>query len=356
MPCLQGSRVIAPVAAGAQLPRVLIVDDDSNVIAALHALLGRDCTLRAARNGIDALRLAREEPPELVLLDIEMPGMDGIEVCRHLKADPRLVDVPVIFLTRHEAAETQVEGLAAGAVDFIVKPPRGPVVLARIRTHLRLTQMSQALRAAALTDSLTGVGNRRVWDQTLPREWLRCLRAGAPLSVMMIDVDHFKAYNDKHGHILGDTCLRAVARALQSCVQRQADLLARYGGEEFAVLLPGTDRAGAMAQATRMLQALTLANLPHGASPVGPQVTVSIGLASFDAHCAAWLHRPDDSQPQMLAALGLPELMLAADAALYRAKQAGRARIEFIAAGDIIAADGVIADLSLSAVTLDAQP
>ena len=344
------SPVSAPAAGNDAMTQVLIVDDDNNIIATLHALLGRDCRLRAAHSGSDALRLARQQRPDLVLLDIEMLGMDGLELCRQWKADPLLAEVPVIFLTRRDGAEIEVEGLAAGAVEFIVKPPRGPVVLARIRAHARLMQLAEALRSAALIDSLTCVGNRRLWDQTLAREWLRARREAAPLSVLMVDVDHFKAYNDQYGHVLGDACLRAVAQALQPCFARPADLLARCGGEEFAVLLPGTERIGALALAAKVQQAVAAAGLAHAASPVGPLVSVSVGVGSYDEGCDCWVHQPDATQP--LAAAGLSALMRAADAALYRAKQLGGACAEFIAAGEVCAIEAVISAHRLAATDL----
>ncbi|MEN9894063.1 MAG: hypothetical protein RLY78_4358, partial [Pseudomonadota bacterium] len=203
---------------------VLIVDDDVNVIVALQVLLGAAYALRVARNGADALRLAQADPPDLVLLDVEMPGLDGYEVCARLKEWPALAEVPVIFLSQHHDDAAELRGLAVGAVDFIAKPPRGPVVQARIATHVRMKRMADALRAAAWIDGLTGIANRRRWDDVLPRECLRALRNRRPLAVLMIDVDHFKAYNDRHGHAAGDACLRDVAQALQRCVHRPADL------------------------------------------------------------------------------------------------------------------------------------
>jgi diguanylate cyclase (GGDEF)-like protein len=311
-------------------PSVLVVDDDANVLASVHALLSGHCVLRAARNGADALRLARSERPDLVLLDIEMPGLSGLAVCRAMKEDPLLADVPVIFLTLNNDEATEVEGLAAGAVDFIAKPPRGPVVLARIQTHVRMKRMADALRAEALTDSLTGLGNRRRWDDTLPREWLRALRAGAPLAVLMIDVDHFKAYNDRHGHAAGDACLRRVAVGLKGCLNRPADLLVRYGGEEFAMLLPDSSGPGAAALSAQVVDAVDGLRVPHGASPVGPWVSVSVGAAAYDDSAAAWVEPGQDSRlATLLPRPQAADVVNAADQALYEAKRAGRARAAF---------------------------
>lgn len=308
-------------------PKVLIVDDDVNVIAALQPLLSAECTLRATRQGADVLRLARADPPDLVLLDVEMPDLSGYEVCRQLKDDAQLADVPVVFLTRHHEEEAELRGLAAGAVDFIPKPPRGPVVLARILNHVRLKRLGDALRVEAWIDGLTGIANRRRWDELLRQEANRALRQRSALSVLMIDVDHFKAYNDHHGHGAGDGCLRDVALALARCMRRPSDLVARYGGEEFAMLLPATDRDGARVVAERVLREVADLQRPHGASSAGPHVSVSVGCASFDAHSPGWLR--DGADPQhadQLATTALESLLRAADAALYQAKHQGRAR------------------------------
>lgn len=307
--------------------QVLVVDDDATVLAAVALLLAPNCDLRLARNGRDALRLARMEVPELVLLDVEMPGLDGHEVCRQMKVDPLLQDVPVIFLTAHGDLDAEVAGLAAGAVDFIVKPPRGPVVEARIGTHVRMKRMADTLRAAALTDSLTGVANRRRFDDALAREWLRTRRAGTPLGLLMIDIDQFKAYNDCYGHAEGDRCLRAVAAALRTVVRRPADLLARYGGEEFVLLLPETDATGVQLLALQAVAAVAQAGMAHAAATHG-LVTVSVGACAFDESCEAWTGGTADSHLMPVMPLTPPPpsdaLARAADLALYAAKHAGR--------------------------------
>ncbi|MEK8025586.1 diguanylate cyclase domain-containing protein [Pseudaquabacterium rugosum] len=305
---------------------VLIVDDDVNVIVALQVLLGAAYALRVARNGADALRLAQADPPDLVLLDVEMPGLDGYEVCARLKEVPALAEVPVIFLSQHHDDAAELRGLAVGAVDFIAKPPRGPVVQARIATHVRMKRMADALRVAAWIDGLTGIANRRRWDDVLPRECLRALRNRRALAVLMIDVDHFKAYNDRHGHAAGDACLRDVAQALQRCVHRPADLVARYGGEEFVMLLPDTDLAGAQAMGERVLAEVSAVRRVHGASSASPWVSVSIGGSAFDARSPGWQRDGDAVRADLSARDALERLSSQADTALYEAKRQGRAR------------------------------
>src|SRR5664280_2921064 len=164
---------------------------------------------------------------------------------RDRKAEPALADVPVIFVTSHSEAAFEVAGFEMGAADFIAKPVSAPLVLARVKTQLRVKRMGDELRRIATTDGLTGVANRRRFDESLEREWRRARRSGDPLALLMIDIDHFKLFNDRYGHPAGDACLRSVAQALVGASLRPADLVARYGGEEFVVLLPKTPRAGA---------------------------------------------------------------------------------------------------------------
>jgi diguanylate cyclase (GGDEF)-like protein len=275
--------------------------------------------LRFATGGDDALRQLRQAPADLVLLDVEMPGFSGFELCAAMKAEPALRDMPVIFVTSHDDTEHELAGLQLGAVDFIRKPPRGPLVAARVRTHLKLKALADTLRDAAVTDALTGLSNRRHFDEMLGLEWSRACRAGTSLALLMIDIDHFKAFNDHAGHPAGDECLRAVAQVLARGMRRPGDLLARWGGEEFALLLPLTDEAGARTVAGQMIEALADARIPHPASPVAARVTVSIGgAAGVPAETAS------DPVAFAMAAQGPASLVGAADRALYQAKQGGR--------------------------------
>jgi diguanylate cyclase (GGDEF)-like protein len=291
---------------------ILIIDDDPASIQVLARLLGEMDEmgeLRFALDGEEGLALARQAAPDLVLLDAGLPGLDGFEVCRRLKADADLASVPVIFVTAQHDTATELAGLSAGAVDCIGKPPLAPIVVARVRTQLRLKQLADELRRAALTDALTGLANRRRFDEQLEREWLRAQRQGAPLSLLMIDIDHFKAYNDRLGHRAGDACLREVAQAIAAQARRPGDEAARWGGEEFALLLPATDEAGARFIADSLVAAVVELGLPHaGSSLCGGRVTVSVGGCT-------------QRTPGSAAAL-----VEGADQALYLAKRRGRAR------------------------------
>jgi diguanylate cyclase (GGDEF)-like protein len=291
-------------------PRLLVVDDQPVNIQALYQAFAADHQVLMATSGEQALALCVSQQPDLVLLDVVMPGLDGHEVCRRLHADAATRDIPIIFVTAHndEAAETL--GLELGAVDFISKPINPKIVRARVHTHLTLKAQSDLLRQWVYIDGLTGVHNRRHFDERLAAEWGRAARSGSALSLLLIDVDHFKRFNDRHGHQAGDDCLRRVAAALKSGLRRPCDFIARYGGEEFVCLLPDTASAGAVVLAEQLGAAVMALCIEHGDSPVAPVVTVSLGVCTQTA------------QLQGSAA----DLLRAADAQLYRAKSEGRNR------------------------------
>jgi len=316
---------------------ILLVDDDPGTIQLLSRILSDVGNLRFATSGEDALRLVRESAPDLMLLDAEMPGMSGFQVFDALKSEPTLADVPVIFVTSHSEAAFEVAGLERGAADFIAKPVSAPLVLARVKTQLRVKHMADELRRIASTDALTGVANRRRFDEALEREWLVARRAGTPLALLMIDIDHFKLFNDRYGHPAGDACLRSVAQALVGASLRPADLVARYGGEEFVVLLPQTPRGGAEQVAQGVLDAVGALAIAHEASLTAWHVTVSIGVACYDDESACWmpvsagLRFADD----LRARCTCTHLVCAADQALYSAKQAGRAQARLLDIADV---------------------
>ena len=214
-------------------PRLLIVDDQPVNIQALHRVFAADCQVLMATDGARAPQLCRDRQPDLVLLDVQMPGMDGHELCAEMKADPLLRSIAVIFVTAQDQPEDETRALDAGAADFITKPFNATVVRARVRTQLTLKAQADLLRELAFVDGLTGVHNRRHFDERFMAEARRAQRTRAPLAVVLADVDHFKRYNDALGHLAGDDCLRRVAAALRACLRRPSDLLARYGAEEF---------------------------------------------------------------------------------------------------------------------------
>lgn len=292
-------------------PKLLVVDDQAVNIQVLFQIFSADYQVFMATSGPQALAFCQHNPPDLVLLDVVMPGMDGFQVCAQLKAEALTANIPVIFVTAHNDAAQETQGLDLGAVDFIVKPVNPSVVRARVKTHLTLKFQSDLLRQLVFLDGLTGVYNRRYFDQQLAIEWARSTRNGSAFSVIMIDVDHFKLYNDHYGHQAGDDCLRQVAGSLKSGLRRPADLVARYGGEEFACILPDTDFDDAMRLATGLERKVRELGIAHTRSSVTEVVTVSIGLAS----------RTAESANNPAAILGL------ADAQLYQAKHTGRGRV-----------------------------
>lgn len=305
---------------------ILLADDDLTSISILGRALRPLGRLRFASSGSDALVLARQAAPDLVFLDLEMPGLNGFDVCTAMKADERLRDVPIIVVTSHDSTEQEVRALTLGAADFLSKPLRPARVVARARAQLAMKAMADTLRRAVATDALTGISNRRKFDDTLACEWPRAWRSRLPLSLVIADVDHFKAYNDHYGHRAGDTCLTAVAHAMQCAVHRRSDLVARYGGEEFVIVLPDTDQAGARTVAQRVLASVEGLALAHAASPVAKHVTLSAGVAT----CT-----PSPRDPAGSASTGggtllrsACELIEAADHALYAAKRAGRRRVD----------------------------
>lgn len=289
-------------------PTVLVVDDTPANIAFLVHLLGPICHVRTAMGGGRALELARSaEPPDLILLDVVMPGMTGYEVIAQLKDDPQTAEIPVIFITSLSDEENEERGLRLGAVDYIAKPFHAAIALARVESHLRLKRYQDLLKERSHLDGLTGLSNRRAFDETLAQEWRRAARLASPLSLLMLDVDKFKQFNDLYGHLMGDDCLRRIARELAAAA-RSNDFIGRYGGEEFVCLLPHTSSEGAMHFAKRLRQAVRDLGIVHEGSDVADHVTISLGVATVV---------PDgNTRPDRLLAV--------ADQMLYRVKEQGR--------------------------------
>lgn len=292
-------------------PRLLVVDDQPTNIQVLYRVFADDCQVFMATSGEQALHTAREEAPDVILLDVMMPDMDGYEVCRQLKQDSATRDIPILFVTAHHEAQEEARGLACGAVDFITKPIHPAVVRARVHTHLTLQRQTEVLKRLVFIDALTHAFNRRYFDERLAEAWGRAQRTGRPLGLILIDVDYFKQFNDVNGHQRGDDALRQVAQALKGTILRPSDVVCRYGGEEFACLLPDTDLDGALQVAQRMKLAVRDLAIGHPASAVAEVLTISAGVAV----------RTPTSRGDAAALLAL------ADAQLYRAKAEGRARV-----------------------------
>jgi len=290
--------------------RILIVDDAMENIQILHQALQDEHDVLFAMNGAKALHIAHNQRPDLILLDAMMPDMDGYAVCRELRGAPGTRDIPIIFVTALNTPEDETRALEAGAADFITKPVNVAVVRARVRTQLTVKRQSDALREMTLTDGLTGVTNRRGFDEALEAEWRRCGRAGMPVSLIIADIDHFKTFNDAYGHQAGDQCLVQVGAAMRRAAARPQDVVARYGGEEFVILLPQEDLAGAETVARKLLEEIRLLAIPHQSSTASPWVTLSMGVVSMTPS--------DDLLPGFL--------VKSADALLYQAKAGGRNR------------------------------
>lgn len=277
-------------------PSILVVDSTPDNIDALKEVLKRDYTVRPALDGATALKIASADPkPDLILLDIMTPVMDGYEVIRRLQADGNTREIPVIFVTTATDIESELKGFELGAVDYITKPFSPAIVRARISTHLelndarkKLQKQNRELKAktdllerVVHLDSLTNISNRRHFDKMLEIEWGRGLRNKTPLSIIVADIDYFKGFNDCYGHIEGDHCLCSVAQRLSSLLQRPADMVARYGGEEFVAILPVTDMKGAALLAENWRAGVEELRIPHAISSVADHVTISVGHATL---------------------------------------------------------------------------
>ena len=260
---------------------ILCIDDDRDILKLLEKnLSGEGYAVITAVNGMQGLIEARSRKPDLILLDVIMPGMDGYKVCRRLKGEEATKNLPIIFITAKNEDEDEAKGLKMGAVDYIRKPFYLPIVRSRVRTQLDLKLKTDILERLVDIDGLTNIYNRRRFDKTLELEWKRARRNKFPLSLIMSDLDHFKGYNDHYGHAAGDDCLRRVSRGLKDMLQRPADLLARYGGEEFAVILPETDYNGTIYIAAALTKGIGDMNISYSHSPVAGYVTISIGVAT----------------------------------------------------------------------------
>jgi diguanylate cyclase (GGDEF)-like protein len=295
-------------------PRVLVVDDSPVDICMLGSLLKDMASVSFAQSGQQALVQAATEPFDAILLDVVLDDMDGFELCQRIKALPLHGLTPIIFVTRLTDHDSEQRGLSLGALDFICKPFAPALVQARVRNYINLGRTQRALKEAncelsrlAVMDPLTGLTNRRYLDTAAETELRRADRQGTPVSVLVLDLDHFKAINDTYGHGVGDTVLTAAAQVWRRTL-RSEDILCRVGGEEFVALLPGTDVAQAQRLAERLLAVTRRQRINVDDQDI--RVTTSIGIAA----------RPAGS------ALPIADLLLIADAALYAAKHGGRDR------------------------------
>jgi diguanylate cyclase (GGDEF)-like protein len=321
---------------------ILIVDDSKIMRSLFESYLKdegyKDILLaRSAREAFEKLGMyspsSVKSDVDLILMDIIMPGMDGIEACKHIKRDERFKDIPIIMVTASKDIANLQLAFAAGAMDYITKPLDKTVLLARVRSALKLKHemdrrkareeelmevtrqleaANQSLRRISSIDGLTGLVNRRHFEELLRREWRRAVKEGSPISFIMIDIDFFKHYNDTYGHLQGDECLKKIALALKGVLKRPGDIIARYGGEEFLAMLVDTDTKGALVVAEKMKSAVEKLAIEHSDSPISNIVTISLGISSA-------IPRRD---------LPSSALITEADKALYMAKEEGRNRIK----------------------------
>ncbi|GAB0057071.1 Response regulator PleD [Candidatus Magnetaquicoccaceae bacterium FCR-1] len=291
---------------------ILIVDDESINIAVLTDILEERYEILFATDGKKAMELAKTAQPDLILLDVKMPGMDGHEVCARLKEERDTANIPIIFVTAMSDVNDEARGLELGAMDYITKPVSPPVVKARVRNQIELKNARDQLMRLAITDGLTGLSNRRHFDGALEKEHQRLARSRGLLSLILFDLDHFKAFNDTYGHLAGDDCLRQVGGMVLQTLTRVADLGARYGGEEFVCLLPETSHDGAVVMAEKLRAGIQGLKIPHAKSSAAKMVTTSLGVVTV--RCIA------GRSPLHVVAL--------ADEQLYAAKSAGRNRVQ----------------------------
>lgn len=299
--------------------RILLVDDQAIIYEALRRMLSEadDLEIFYCAEGANAISRAGEIKPAVILQDLIMPDVDGLMLVKFYRSNEATREVPVVVLSSKEEPKTKAEAFANGANDYLVKLPDKIELLARLRYHARahaaLLERNAALeelKRISITDGLTRIYNRRYFDQVLDNELQRAKREKLPLSLILMDVDHFKQFNDLYGHQAGDQCLTAVAGAMQSSLHRPSDTAARYGGEEFAAILPNTNSNGAFAQAEKIRKAVTDLQIKHEASSADKHISVSLGVATII--------------PGLDANVEL--LIKSADQGLYRAKEEGRNR------------------------------
>lgn len=293
-------------------PKVLVIDDDISIIKLVVATLQDEFDVMFAKDSLKAIQLL-ESPQtfDLILLDVNLPEIGGFELCKILKGMAGRADTPVIFITSRSSIEDKTRGFELGAVDFVTKPIEYPILKARVRTHVTLKQQKEQLKALSLTDPLTNLPNKRAYQEIFGKEFNKAKNNDSLLALVVMDVDHFKAYNDNYGHEQGDECLTRLAKIVQRSLLHSSETAFRYGGEEFVVIAPGADELITRNVAQRILDNLQEEALPHAWSSCAGHVTVSMG--AFVGHVADFNK--------------ISEVFEIADQKLYLAKQNGRAQL-----------------------------
>jgi len=320
---------------------VLLVDDQAMIAEAVRRLLANedDLNFHHCQDPAKAIKMAAEIKPTVILQDLVMPDIDGLMMVRYFRVNKATAKIPIIVLSTKEEATIKSEAFKLGANDYLVKLPDKAELIARIRYHsqayisqlerdeafraleesrAKLAEANRDLQKLSTLDGLTGIANRRGFDETILKEWQRAIRSSKPISLVMLDIDFFKLYNDHYGHQGGDDCLKSVADRLNEDLHRETDFLARYGGEEFSVILPDTDLDGAIKVAEAMRESIQSMKIPHAKSNISAFVSISIGVSSVVPQQGT---NPDD-------------LISAADQTLYMAKEDGRNRVKFCKIND----------------------
>ena len=290
-------------------PTILVVDDMTTTLLLLHDLLKDTYEVKIAKSGTKALEILNAPNDiDLILLDVEMPDINGYEVCKILKNNEQTKNIPVIFVTARNSEEDEEYGLNLGAIDYITKPFNKTITKLRLKNYLEMKIKNDLLEKISMYDALTNIRNRRFFDETFETTFLEAKRDKLSLAIMMIDIDFFKPYNDNYGHGQGDIALKKVAKALEKTIKRPSDFVARYGGEEFVILLKNIDKTGLQTVAKNLLEAIRELKITHEYSKVEDFVTVSIGASFYNS----------SSDITKL------ELLLKADETLYSVKNSGR--------------------------------
>ena len=292
---------------------ILVVDDEKSNLIALTHILSPDYIVRSATNGKDAIKTAERLLPNVILLDIIMPEMDGFAVIAELTKSEKTKNIPVIFITGLSNHDDEEKGLALGAADYITKPFSSAIVKLRVRNQIKMLEQLRTIEHISLTDQLTNLPNRRSFDARLNEEWARARREQMPISILAIDIDKFKNYNDSYGHQQGDAALQSVAKTFGQVLKRPGDYAARWGGEEFFILLSNSNMQGALEIAEQIREAMQLMDIPYpdDCDKSAAKVTVSIGVNTKT-------HTDEITED---------EFILRADQALYTAKENGRNRV-----------------------------
>ena len=292
--------------------KILAIDDSQLNLLALKKILGKAYTIRCESDPEDGLEAVKDFKPDLILLDIVMPKLSGFEVITQLKENMETCDIPVIFLTGLSDRKNELRGLSLGAVDYVKKPFDAHAVILRVETQFKIINLVKELYTQSITDHLTGLGNRRHFNNILATEWKRSSRSKMPLSFVIADIDHFKKFNDTFGHFSGDIVLKDVANVIKECAKRVTDYVARWGGEEFAIIMPETEITGAFFVAEK-IRAEVEKNVFEIENDVKVNVTISMGVNSVVVSpCKDY---------------SIESFLSDTDKALYKAKELGRNKV-----------------------------